>query len=377
MPMTSRPQTGSYGPVNQKPLQVLHFSPAASFDGKFLFHPVFHDAKEAVHFFATGRSGFKVDQSTIFQIASEYLRAARVLLKGLGMRNRQSLAYCHTTLYALPALVLCRLCGVGEVIYFNHGVPYVGHRGLRRWILKLIDRFNVLVSHRFLTISPTMVSFLRKDADPRRHSTLPGSSSGLRSRDFTDRNTVCKRPDLRSRPLRYLYAGRLQERKGVFVLLDAWRLHARRYPEDELWLCGFSQQEFGDLGAWSDLTNVIVHGYVVDMACIYNQVDVVISPSFHEGFGYTLLEGAARGCCIVSSNVPGPDVLFTRWMQGQRFKVGSADSLSRVMADLSASPMALAIASRLSYRSALRFDMANISYPHLTNRTCGASDCIH
>lgn len=376
MPMTSRSPMGSRRLVNQKPLQVFHFSPAASFDGKFLFHPVFHEAEEHVHFFAVGRSGFKVDQSTIFQIAGEYLRAARFLLKGLGFRNRQSVAYCHTTLYALPALILCRLCGVGEVIYFNHGVPYIGHSGWTRWILKSIDRLNVFVSHRFLTISPAMASFLRSDADPRRHSTLPGSSSGLRTRDFTDRRVVCRRANLSSRPRRYLYAGRLQERKGVFVLFDAWRLHARRYPEDELWLCGFSKEEFSDLEAWNDLTNVVVHGYVVDMACIYSQVDVVVSPSFHEGFGYTLLEGAARGCCIVSSDVPGPDVLFTRWMQGQRFKVGSADSLSRVMESLSASPMALAIARRLSYRSALRFDMARISYPDLTNRTGGTRDCI-
>ena len=99
------------------------------------------------------------------------------------------------------------------------------------------------------------------------------------------------------------------------------------------------------------------------MHAIYNEVDVVISPSFHEGFGYTLLEGAARGCCIVSSAIPGPDVLFTKWMWRQKFDCGDHYSLSLVMENLSGSSDALAIARLLSYRSAIRFKLNKIKYP--------------
>jgi glycosyltransferase involved in cell wall biosynthesis len=344
---------------------IFHFSPAASFDKKFLFHPKMQECTERVYFFSVGRSGFLNDRSSLWQIGKEYYRAIGVLLKGLGEKNRRSIAYCHSTLYAWPALLLCRLFGVGEVVYFNHGVPYIGHKGWTRIALKIVDRLNVAIGHNFMTVSPGMVNYLKLNVEPLKHSTYPGSSSGLRPSNFIDRNKANSKWGRSYKNVRFLYAGRLQERKGIVVLLEAWQIHIQHYPDDELWLCGFSEIEFSGLGDRCTSSNIFVHGYVNDMKRIYDQVDVVISASFHEGFGYTLLEGAARGCCIISSDIPGPDVLFTKCMQGQTFTVGSAESLAALMGTLSGSPITLAIAKLLSYRSACRFVSNKISFPHL------------
>ncbi len=109
---------------------------------------------------------------------------------------------------------------------------------------------------------------------------------------------------------------------------------------------------------------MIVKGYITQMAAVYSDVDVVISPSFHEGFGYTSLEGAARSCGILSSVVPGPDIIFTARMQHLLFPAADAAGLAEVMSSLSAYPRALALAKCLSYRSARRFGMNRLSYPH-------------
>jgi glycosyltransferase involved in cell wall biosynthesis len=349
------------------PLKILHFSLASSFDRKFLFHPNLNNATDGVHYFAIGRSGYLYDQAKLTYLLGEYLRALRLLYRGFPSTNKNTIAYCHTTKFALPGLLLCRLFGIGQVIYFNHGVPYIGHQGLKCWILQLLERINVAVAHRFITVSPAMVPFLKAGhvTTHYNYSTHPGSSSGLRDLDYLDFERFRRRVygSKAHNGTRYLYAGRLQARKGIFVLLDAWRSHVFKYPEDELWLCGFSIEELAAKAPGIMIPGIIVRGYLNDMKSVYDDVDVVISPSFHEGFGYTLLEGAARGCCIVSSSIPGPNTMFTPWMSDLIFKVGCAKNLEEVMSRLSSSNRSLARSRLLSFRSALRFRASKLTYP--------------
>lgn len=353
-----------------RPLRILHFSLARSFDLKFLFHPLLNDAQVGVHYFAVGQSGFEHDRAYLRGQLREILRAWRLLWQGRGSDNRLSIAYCHTTKFAFLPLLMTRLLGVGQVIYFNHGVPYLGHRGAVRWALWMLEQANMAVAHRVLTVSPSMARVLRpSEADhPWRYSTYPGSSSGMREADYVNSETVRLGRRSQTRPgVRYLYAGRLQWRKGIFLLLQAWQAHSAHFPDDELWLCGFDSQQLAAAQTQvGPLQRVVVKGYITQMAPLYADVDVVISPSFHEGFGYTLLEGAARGCCIVSSAVPGPDIMFTPRMRHLLFPVGDAAGLAEVMSRLSASPRALALAKCLSYRSARRFEMNRLIYPHVS-----------
>jgi glycosyltransferase involved in cell wall biosynthesis len=354
-----------------RPLRILHFSLARSFDLKFLFHPLLNDAQAGVHYFAVGQSGFEHDRAHLRDQLRELLLAWRLLWQGRGSDNRHSIAYCHTSKFALLPLLMCRLHGVGQIIYFNHGVPYLGHRGPVRWALWILEQANMAAAHRLITVSPSMARVLRPgDADdPWRYSSYPGSSSGMREADYVNLATLRLGRRMRTRPgVRYLYAGRLQRRKGIFVLLQAWQAHSAHFPDDELWLCGFDAKQLADAETEvASLHRVVVKGYVTQMAAVYADVDVVVSPSFHEGFGYTLLEGAARGCCIVSSAVPGPDVMFTPRMQHLLFSAGDAVGLAEVMSRLSESPRALAMAKYLSYRSSRRFEMYRLAYPHVSS----------
>lgn len=348
------------------PERILHFSPSIHFNKKFLFHPFLNEALQGVYYFSIGKSGYVYRHEKFGGTIREYARAFILLLGTVGAENKNTVAYCHTTRYALPSLILCRLLGVGQVIYFNHGVPYIGHSGLIRWALLCLERVNVAIAHGFFTVSPAMVPFLRPGSPsvPWRYSTRPGSSSGLSALDFQLPHKVRAKALTHSqRGTRYMYAGRLQARKGVFVLLEAWKAHVEFFPSDELWLCGFEAKELALHGNYSELQGLKIHGYVKDMNSLYIETDVIVSPSFHEGFGYTLLEGAACGCAILSSDVPGPDVMFTKWMRQQLFIPGNSKSLNIAMARLSSSKRALGVGKLLSYRSACRFVTNKLTYP--------------
>ena len=62
--------------------------------------------------------------------------------------------------------------------------------------------------------------------------------------------------------------------------------------------------------------NVRFHGFQLDLSSFYLDNDIVILPSWHEGFGYALLEGAAFGCAMIASNIPGPDSIVINNVNG-------------------------------------------------------------
>jgi len=112
-------------------------------------------------------------------------------------------------------------------------------------------------------------------------------------------------------PARLLFPSRLIREKGVIQLLTALeRLH-RRGLGFELWIAG----ELDD-GNRSTLLNdehkallnhpcVRVLGHVSDMVALYDDVDIVVLPSYREGLSKALIEAAAMQKPIITSDVPG------------------------------------------------------------------------
>lgn len=106
-----------------------------------------------------------------------------------------------------------------------------------------------------------------------------------------------------------LFVGRLEHRKGVDLLLAAWALVARRFPEAVLHLVGpdnggFGHRTLAKFGA----RGVTVHGMVGnerDLDRIRRGCRIQVIPSRYESFGLVALEAWAGGQAVIASNVGG------------------------------------------------------------------------
>ena len=59
-----------------------------------------------------------------------------------------SIIITHNTTSSPTPIILAKIIGVKRIIYFNHGVPFVGHKGILMYLLKFSNEF--LKSHLFL-----------------------------------------------------------------------------------------------------------------------------------------------------------------------------------------------------------------------------------
>jgi starch synthase len=118
-------------------------------------------------------------------------------------------------------------------------------------------------------------------------------------------DTMSKAP----RPTRFLFAGNIGARKGVPVLLDAWKQLGWQQGQAELWLVGSIQDHHRRLIPMGKSIRLIGQVAKADMAAIYQLCDVFVLPSLSEGFGLVLLEALAAGLPLITTlNTGGPDL---------------------------------------------------------------------
>lgn len=107
-----------------------------------------------------------------------------------------------------------------------------------------------------------------------------------------------------------LYSGKLEPRKNVPVLIDAYNnlRQSGRY-DGQLVIVGSSQtfmckQAQERINSSLFRKDIIQTGYVVDahVPLFYAKADVLCFPSLYEGFGFPVLEAMASGTPVVSSN---------------------------------------------------------------------------
>jgi len=103
-----------------------------------------------------------------------------------------------------------------------------------------------------------------------------------------------------------LMASRLTKEKNISLALEALRDIARACPKTGLIIVGDGSErealelKTSDHGLW---TNIVFEGWAEDLPSYYKMADLFLLTSNYEGYGLTLIEAAAAGCPILTTNV--------------------------------------------------------------------------
>lgn len=214
----------------------------------------------------------------------------------------------------LAQLAAC-MAGIPCRIHVFTGQVWLTKRGLRRFALRLIDRFYAACATHVLVDSASQRDFLVAE------HVLPadkgdvlgkGSISGVDVRRFVPdgqaRLDIRAQHGIPSSALVFLYLGRLTRDKGVLDLASAFSDHANRHPSS--WLLIVGPDEEGLVGTILQLCGsmadrVRVVGYTAKPESFMAASDVLCLPSYREGFGSVILEAGACGIPALGSRIYG------------------------------------------------------------------------
>lgn len=210
--------------------------------------------------------------------------------------------------------VAAMFCGVPTRVYLLRGLRLETSIGVKRRILLAAERLASASSHAVLCNSESLRNkalALRLAPASKLRLLGGGSSSGVDVERFSPgpgilRGTLGLHPDA----LVIGFVGRLTRDKGLPELVEAFDEILAAKPQAHLLLVGWFDASEDALS--SDLRSRIknhprIHmtGYVADTAPYYRAMDVMVLPTWREGFPNVVLEAAASGIPVVTTICTG------------------------------------------------------------------------
>lgn len=285
--------------------------------------------------------------------------------------ERPDLLHNFTVKCAVYGALAARMAKVPAVVNAVAGMGYVftsDHikaRALRPVVSGLMRRTLGHGNSRIILQNPDdvgMFSALRL-APPDRIRLI--RSSGV------DIDRFCPTPrDPQARhPLRVLLAARLLWEKGIGEFAEAAALLRQQGRQIEFLLAGMPDPgnprsvPRAQVERWQQQGTLQWLGHVDDMPALMCRADVMVLPSYYrEGVPKSLIEGAASGLALVTTDLPGcREVVSEHGVDGLHVEPRSAASLADALARLDDDrPLLHRLGNRARERALQHFDQRNV-----------------
>ena len=243
------------------------------------------------------------------------LRALVLLFRSL----RPLIVHAHTPKAGLLSMIASWLVCSPVRVYHIHGLPLMTAHGMRKRLLIGIERMACLFAHRVLCVSQSVRQVVldfhicpANKISVLRAGTVNGIDALGRFRpDQYGEARAATRSALEIPDEAQVigFVGRLVRDKGVDDLVTAWLELSQRFPALHMIVAGRFEPEdpVSPITEHALRHDVRVHllGQVDEMPAVYSAMDVLILPSYREGFPYVPMEASAMAIPVVITNVPG------------------------------------------------------------------------
>lgn len=222
-------------------------------------------------------------------------------------------AACYASIAAKIAKVPVRL-------YCQWGIRYVGMGGISRIIFKAIEKMVCRNSTDIRAVSPMNKAFaVSEGLYPEEKAVVVGKGGtigvDMKRYDISTkaeyRSSIRNQYNIPDDAFVYGFSGRVSADKGCTELLTAFQRITESVPDAKLLIVGPMEDNCGvpvELLDWARKSAQVVMTGMVDgskMNEYYSAMDVLVHPTYREGFGMVLQEAGALGIAIVTTKIPG------------------------------------------------------------------------
>ena len=261
------------------------------------------------------------------------------LYKFLASNNFDLIQY-STPNASMYGAVAAKLARVPIRLYCQWGMVFVTRKGFTRWIFKNIERFICRFSTEIQPDSFGNLAYCRSIGlyDARKSRVIwNGSAKGINLENYD-----IKQKEVFAREIRRQYhipdnapvigfVGRLGKEKGCNELFKAYKELKSDYPSLRLLFVGPLEKEETIqpdlLRLFKEDNDIIKTGRVSGVERYISAMDVLILPSYREGFGMSVVEASAMGVPVITTKYPGPSSAMEENITGFSINIGDPDGI--------------------------------------------------
>lgn len=221
---------------------------------------------------------------------------------------------------SLAASIAAKICKVPVRLYCQWGIRYVGFSGVARKIFKFIEKIVCNNATHINAVSPMNMAFAineglykaKKAAVVGRGGTI---GVDLTNYDYSQKNKwreeIRNKNGLNNDDFVFGFSGRVSADKGCKELFTAFKKLSEEKEEARLFIAGPIDDKNGaddEIFNWAKNSDkVIFTGQIEnkEMCYQYGAMDVLVHPTYREGFGMVIQEAAALGCPVITTDIPG------------------------------------------------------------------------
>ncbi len=234
--------------------------------------------------------------------------------------GRYDIVHAHTPKAGYIGMLAAALAGVKHRVYTCHGLAYETETGLKRCLLKYVERLSCTLAHHVLVVSPSLQARMLQDNLCRNNKMRilgDGTACGVDLKRFSltadnlDRSKILRRDLGFSTENKVIgFIGRLVPDKGIHILIESFLALYNQDPYIRLLIIGAMEPHRGNLTS-SMLQTIQEHpgithlDFTDQIEAYYPLMDVLVLPTRREGFPYTLIEAAAMEIPVIATRVTG------------------------------------------------------------------------
>ncbi|MBR5246902.1 MAG: glycosyltransferase [Clostridia bacterium] len=251
-------------------------------------------------------------------------------------------AACYASIASFIAKVPIRL-------YAQWGIRYVGLSGVSRKIFKIIEKVVCMLSTHIRSVSPLNMQFAVGEGLYTKTKAKVVGNGGTIGVDMLAwdvsqkaewKDAVREKYNINENDFVFGFAGRVSADKGCTELLTAFRNVAETNKNAKLLVVGPVEDDCGvpqEIIDWANSSdNVVLTGKVdnTDMKKYYSAMNVLVHPTYREGFGMVIQEAGALAVPVITTKIPGASEVMVDGESCVLVEPKNAEDLQNAMAEL-------------------------------------------
>ena len=273
------------------------------------------------------------------------------------------------------------MAGVPVRLYCQWGIRYVGVSGIMRKVLKSLEHLTCYLSTDICPASQKNLEYAVNEGLYRPDKAKIIGNGGTIGIDLAkydiEHKQKCKDEVLVQYPvlkdkLVICSVGRLSRDKGSFELLEAFNRLAKEREDIVLMMVGDTEDNIPEnLIPVTKHERVLFTGFTNEVNKYLSACDVLVHPSYREGFSMVIQEAMAMQLAVVTTDIPGPSEVIEEGVTGILVQPRDTDSLYEGLKEILSNKTQMeqmAVAGRKRCEKLLnRQRMLQLTYEHRMN----------